>query len=271
MRNLHSNERNEVMVSGGSLEEHLRSLKKRCLSSISSSLPSTTSLHTHTHSALISFTTINMDEYAGKSNADIIAEQVSSVAERAFLLRSLEWRSLASSSHLLGSFTAKQGQLPNERQVPAAQHDPLRRVRRRVPLSFPLPPPHNLTTLSHLPVNESGISSFPGASVHVGRTGQTGGGTKAQIIPPEEGGDDRSQRPGTTSDAFEGEGQFGGAEEKRFEVSRHNEFQFVGVRLIRDGCRLCVKTPVDTTSTRVASSSTTTRARTSWRPEPRSR
>ena len=35
------------------------------------------------------------------------------------------------------------------------------------------------------------------------------------MIPPEEGGDDRAQRPGTTSAAFEGEGQFGGQQEQK--------------------------------------------------------
>lgn len=49
-----------------------------------------------------------------------------------------------------------------------------------------------------------------------------GGGTNDQMIPPEEGGDSRSQRPGTTSGAFEGEGQFGGQEEQLTERLRQN-------------------------------------------------
>jgi hypothetical protein len=65
-------------------------------------------------------------------------------------------------------------------------------------------------------VNESGLDEFPGADVSVGRTGQTGGGTNAQNIPPEEGGLDKSQVQGESSDRFEGPG---GVEESRNEVS----------------------------------------------------
>lgn len=68
-------------------------------------------------------------------------------------------------------------------------------------------------------MNESGLESFPGAEVSVGRTGQTGGGTNPQNIPPEEGGDDRSQRTGESSIRFEGTG---GPEDKKFEALRDN-------------------------------------------------
>ncbi|EPQ27084.1 uncharacterized protein PFL1_05368 [Pseudozyma flocculosa PF-1] len=68
-------------------------------------------------------------------------------------------------------------------------------------------------------VNESGLDQFPGASVSVGRTGQTGGGTNPQNIPPEEGGDGRSQRTGESSARFEG---LGGPEDKRHEALKQN-------------------------------------------------
>jgi len=68
-------------------------------------------------------------------------------------------------------------------------------------------------------INESGLEHFPGASVSVGRTGQTGGGTNPQNIPPDEGGDDRSQRTGESSIRFEGTG---GPEDKKFEALRDN-------------------------------------------------
>lgn len=64
-------------------------------------------------------------------------------------------------------------------------------------------------------VNESGLDGFPGAEVSIGRTGQTGGGTNAQMIPPEEGGLDKSQVQGESSDRFEGPG---GVEDSRREV-----------------------------------------------------
>lgn len=49
-------------------------------------------------------------------------------------------------------------------------------------------------------VDDNEISGkFPGAEVHVGRTGQTGGGTNPQQIPVEEGGD----KFGTRSNIFE--------------------------------------------------------------------
>lgn len=55
-------------------------------------------------------------------------------------------------------------------------------------------------------VNESGVEKeFPGASVHVGENGQTGGGDN-MIIPPEEGGDDHAETLGTRAQGFEGEG-----------------------------------------------------------------
>lgn len=41
-------------------------------------------------------------------------------------------------------------------------------------------------------VNEAGVRGFDGASVSIGRTGQTGGGTNSQLIPPEEGGEGRT-------------------------------------------------------------------------------
>ncbi|KZT71860.1 hypothetical protein DAEQUDRAFT_763360 [Daedalea quercina L-15889] len=47
-------------------------------------------------------------------------------------------------------------------------------------------------------VDESGVAGFPTArgleQVTVGRTGQTGGGTKDQWIPPHEGGEHRGMR-----------------------------------------------------------------------------
>lgn len=49
-------------------------------------------------------------------------------------------------------------------------------------------------------VNEDAVKDFPGASVATGRTGQTGGGTNSQLIPPEEGGEGRA---GTQSAIYE--------------------------------------------------------------------
>lgn len=49
-------------------------------------------------------------------------------------------------------------------------------------------------------VNEHAVSGFPGASVSTGRTGQTGGGTNPQLIPPEEGGEGKH---GTSSAIYE--------------------------------------------------------------------
>ena len=54
--------------------------------------------------------------------------------------------------------------------------------------------PKTTVTSEESGVNESGLGGFPGASVSVGRTGQTGGGTNPQNIPPEEGGDGRHRR-----------------------------------------------------------------------------
>ncbi|OCH89627.1 hypothetical protein OBBRIDRAFT_794044 [Obba rivulosa] len=55
-------------------------------------------------------------------------------------------------------------------------------------------------------VNESGVENFPKTrgmpQIAVGRTGQTGGGTNPQWIPPEEGGDERTG--GSLSTEFEG-------------------------------------------------------------------
>lgn len=68
-------------------------------------------------------------------------------------------------------------------------------------------------------VNESGLQEFPGAYVSVGRTGVNGGGTNAQNIPPEEGGLDRSQVQGESSDRFEG---LGGPEDKKREALANN-------------------------------------------------
>ncbi|SPC61948.1 uncharacterized protein UHOD_08096 [Ustilago sp. UG-2017b] len=59
--------------------------------------------------------------------------------------------------------------------------------------------PKTTVTSEESGVNEYGLEKFPGASVSVGRTGQTGGGANPQNIPPEEGGDDRSQRIGESS------------------------------------------------------------------------
>ena len=76
--------------------------------------------------------------------------------------------------------------------------------------------PRNTVTAEDSNVNESGVEGFAGAQVSIGRTGQTGGGTNAQNIPPEEGGLDRSQVQGESSDRFEGTG---GVEDSRREVS----------------------------------------------------
>ncbi|PWZ03593.1 hypothetical protein BCV70DRAFT_154517 [Testicularia cyperi] len=65
-------------------------------------------------------------------------------------------------------------------------------------------------------VNESGISHLPGAAISAGRTGQTGGGSNPQSIPPDEGGDGRSQRTGESSLRFHGP-PGSGAEEKKSE------------------------------------------------------
>ncbi|SPO29344.1 uncharacterized protein UTRI_06293 [Ustilago trichophora] len=79
--------------------------------------------------------------------------------------------------------------------------------------------PKTTVTLEESGVNESGLDKFPGASVSVGRTSQTGGGTNPQNIPPEEGGDNRSQRTGKSSIRFEGTGS---PEDKKFEALRDN-------------------------------------------------
>lgn len=75
--------------------------------------------------------------------------------------------------------------------------------------------PRTTVTEEQSNVNESGIENFPGAQVSIGRTGMTGGGTNPQNIPPEEGGQDRSQTQGESSSRFEG---IGGPEDKQFEV-----------------------------------------------------
>lgn len=75
--------------------------------------------------------------------------------------------------------------------------------------------PRNTVTSEESNVNESGVEGFAGAEVSIGRTGQTGGGTNAQIIPPEEGGLDSTTVQGESSDRFEGPG---GVEESRREV-----------------------------------------------------
>lgn len=75
--------------------------------------------------------------------------------------------------------------------------------------------PRNTVTSEESNVNESGVEEFAGAQVSVGRTGQTGGGTSAQNIPPEEGGLDTTTVQGESSDRFEGPG---GVEESRREV-----------------------------------------------------
>lgn len=79
--------------------------------------------------------------------------------------------------------------------------------------------PKTTVTSEESGVNESGLDKFPGASVSVGRTGQTGGGTNPQNIPPEEGGDDRSQRTGESSIRFEGTG---GPGDKKYQALRDN-------------------------------------------------
>lgn len=79
--------------------------------------------------------------------------------------------------------------------------------------------PRTTVTSEESGVNESGLESFPGAEVSYGRTGQTGGGTNPQNIPPEEGGDDRAQRTGESSLRFEGTG---GPEDKKYEALRDN-------------------------------------------------
>lgn len=79
--------------------------------------------------------------------------------------------------------------------------------------------PRNTVTSEESNINESGVEGFAGAEVSVGRTGQTGGGTSAQNIPPEEGGLDRSQAQGESSDRFEGTG---GVEDKRREALANN-------------------------------------------------
>ncbi|PWN19982.1 hypothetical protein BCV69DRAFT_283507 [Microstroma glucosiphilum] len=70
--------------------------------------------------------------------------------------------------------------------------------------------PRTTVTSEESGVNESGLGEFPGAEVHVGRTGATGGGTSAQNIPPEEGGQDSTG--GESSARFEG---LGGPEDKK--------------------------------------------------------
>ena len=77
----------------------------------------------------------------------------------------------------------------------------------------------NTVTSEESNVNEDAVSGFPGAEVTVGRTGQTGGGTNAQNIPPEEGGTGRSQTQGESSARFEG---LGGPEDKKREALANN-------------------------------------------------
>ncbi|KAJ1036440.1 hypothetical protein NDA13_000320 [Ustilago tritici] len=79
--------------------------------------------------------------------------------------------------------------------------------------------PKTTVTSEESGVNESGLAKFPGASVSVGRTGQTGDGANPQNIPSEEGGDDRSQRTGESSIRFEG---IGGPQDKKYEALRDN-------------------------------------------------
>jgi hypothetical protein len=81
--------------------------------------------------------------------------------------------------------------------------------------------PKTTTSEEESNVNDSGLDEFPGAQVSIGRTGQTGGGTNAQIIPPEEGGLDKSQVQGESSDRFEGRGE-GGVEERRNDMLANN-------------------------------------------------
>lgn len=66
-------------------------------------------------------------------------------------------------------------------------------------------------------LNESGVEDFPGAQVSVGRSGLSGGGTKPQNIPPEEGGN--FSTGGESSSRFEG---LGGPEDKKREELANN-------------------------------------------------
>lgn len=75
--------------------------------------------------------------------------------------------------------------------------------------------PRGTVTEEQSNVNEAGLEKFPGAEVSVGRSGMSGGGTNPQNIPPEEGGQGRSQTQGESSERFEG---VGGPEDKKFEV-----------------------------------------------------
>jgi hypothetical protein len=109
------------------------------------------------------------DEYAGKSDEQIIAEQAGSLASKD---------------------NYQSGESYNPRQ--------------------------NTALSEESNINESGAEGFPGATFSIGRTGQTGGGTNAQNIPPEEGGLDQSQVQGESSDRFEGTGD---VNDKRREVS----------------------------------------------------
>jgi hypothetical protein len=108
------------------------------------------------------------DEYAGKSDEQIIAEQAGSLASK-------------------DNYQSGESYNPRSTQMSEESN-----------------------------INESGAEGFPGATFSIGRTGQTGGGTNAQNIPPEEGGLDKSQVQGESSDRFEGSGD---ADDKRREVS----------------------------------------------------
>lgn len=79
--------------------------------------------------------------------------------------------------------------------------------------------PRNTVLSEESNVNEDAVSGFPGAEVSIGRTGQTGGGTNAQNIPPEEGGLDSSQTQGESSERFEG---LGGPEDSKREALANN-------------------------------------------------
>ncbi|PWN45061.1 hypothetical protein IE81DRAFT_298185 [Ceraceosorus guamensis] len=80
--------------------------------------------------------------------------------------------------------------------------------------------PRNTVLSEQSGVNESGLGEFPGADVQVGRTGQTGGGTNPQLIPPEEGGSSKAQSLGQSSDQFESTA--GGPEDAAYERLANN-------------------------------------------------
>lgn len=152
------------------------------------------------------------EEYAGKTDGEIIDEQVSTARCAALLCSA---RALDVASVLTPPRRPQAASLASKsssHQTQSSGADALH--------------PRRTATSEESGVNEGGVEGrFAGARVHVGRTGQTGGGAKPQLLPPEEGGDARSQRLGTSSAAFEGDGDgdgYGGPEEKlRDELARN--------------------------------------------------